>query len=166
LGRSGVARANTAVGVSPETFLLLLLQEEDAIVVGLTPATPYPALAQQQQLTFTRVPSAWGGAEAAAALEAALAEEHLRHPAKPTGQGPPAESVAAAAGPRRAPAGLGGSSALPVIAESSVVSLPPPRSLKFDPLRKVSEAAQSGADVSRDGWGARADPDTLDASAN
>jgi hypothetical protein len=40
------------------------------------------------------------------------------------------------------------------------------RALKFDPLKAVSAAAQAGADVSQDGWGARADPETLDANAN
>jgi hypothetical protein len=34
MGLWGVARANTAVGVSPETFLLLLLQEETSATTG------------------------------------------------------------------------------------------------------------------------------------
>jgi hypothetical protein len=35
MGLLGVARVNTAVGVSPETFLLLLLQLSDSSLVSL-----------------------------------------------------------------------------------------------------------------------------------
>lgn len=113
--------------------------------------------ASGEELSFARVPS--GAVPAgAAAVDAALSEA-AAVAAVGASSSQAADTTAAAAG--AAPAMTDG----PKPASGGVQGMKA-RALKFDPLKAVSAAAQAGADVSQDGWGARADPETLDANAN
>lgn len=125
--------------------------EEDAVMVGLSTDTDEP------ELTFSRVA---GGATPAgsAAVEEALAAEEALHAAAALTKVNGSAAADQDGAESSKPAGLGGP-ALPMKGMGS-------RSVKFDPLKKISAAAESGADLSQDGSAARADPDTLDTNCN
>lgn len=128
-----------------------MLQDEDALVVGLE------VVGGETQLCFRRVVGgcAAAGAEALAAELAAVQESSRAATAATTATAASSSSTVAAA-----PAGASVSKGNGV-AMSGMGARP----LKFDPLKKVSQAAESGADISGDGGAARADPDTLPTDA-
>jgi hypothetical protein len=139
-----------------ETTLARSLLRGD-FVEGDTIVVTRPAPDQKGNLLFRRVPA--GGV-------LPLIGDEGTAPAVPApARGSSGSEGAASNGgpPAAAPAATGGAGAGATTSAAEVVSAPP-RALKFDPLRKISNAATAGADLSQDGAAARADPSTLPTS--